>query len=70
MEKTEISAYMGDTKGGSFDIPGTLAAEMLAVPPNPNGRSNSDVIKPWVNASDIGGHDRWYVDHRLWNYDS
>jgi hypothetical protein len=45
-------AYMGDTKGGAFDIP---EAEALAlVPdPNPNGRPNSDVILPWVNGLDV-----------------
>jgi type II restriction/modification system DNA methylase subunit YeeA len=64
LHENENLCYMGDTKGGSFDIPGTLAAEMLATPLNPNGRSNADVIKPWVNASDIGGRSRgmWIID--------
>ena len=46
-------AFMGDTKGGAFDIPGTLAREMLAAPVNPNGRPNSDVVRPWVNGLDV-----------------
>jgi len=46
-------AFMGDTKGGPFDIPGDLAREWLALPPNPNGRPNSDVVRPWVNAMDL-----------------
>ena len=56
-------AFMGDTKGGPFDIPGTLAKEMLARP-NPHGRSNSEVIRPWVNGRDITDRSRgmWIID--------
>jgi hypothetical protein len=45
-------AFMGDTKGGSFDIPEEQALAML-VEPNPHGRPNSDVIMPWANGLDI-----------------
>ena len=45
--------FMGDTKLGEFDIPGALAREMLRQPSNVNGRSNSDVVVPWVNGLDI-----------------
>ncbi len=45
-------AFMGDTKGGPFDIPAELAAEMLSSP-NPDGRPNADVVRPWVNGIDI-----------------
>ena len=44
---------MGDTKGGAFDIPGEVAREMLRQPTNVNGRTNSDVVVPWVNGLDI-----------------
>ena len=56
-------AFMGDTKGGPFDIPGTLAKEMLAIP-NPHGRSNTEVIRPWVNGRDITDRSRgmWIID--------
>ena len=56
-------AFMGDTKGGPFDIPDALAQEMLAIP-NPDGRSNSDVVKPWVNGKDITDRRRgmWIID--------
>ncbi|MEI6358556.1 MAG: DNA methyltransferase, partial [Verrucomicrobiota bacterium] len=47
-------AFMGDTKGGAFEIDGNLAAAMLAAP-NPDGRSNAAVIRPWVNGDDING---------------
>ena len=56
-------AFMGDTKGGPFDIPDALAREMLAIP-NPDGRSNSDVVKPWINGKDITDRRRgmWIID--------
>jgi len=31
---------------------------MLRAPTNPNGRGNSDVVRPWINAMDIGGRSR------------
>ncbi len=45
--------FMGTTKVGAFDIAADVAAGMLSAPLNPNGRPNSDVIRPWVNAMDI-----------------
>ena len=56
-------AFMGDTKGGPFDIPDSLAQEMLATP-NPHGKRNSDVVKPWMNGRDITDRSRnmWIVD--------
>ena len=57
-------AYMGNTKGGAFDIAGSLALEWLQQLANPNGRANTDVLKPWVNGKDItqrpGG--KWIID--------
>ena len=57
-------AFMGDTKGGPFDIPGDLAREWLRLPANPNGRPNSDVLKPWVNGIDLTRRPagKWIVD--------
>jgi type II restriction/modification system DNA methylase subunit YeeA len=57
-------AFMGDTKGGAFDIPGDLAAKMLAAPLNPNGRPNQDVVRPWVNGLDLTRRPRgmWIID--------
>ena len=46
-------SLMGTTKGGAFDIPGELAREMLRQPTNVNGRTNADVVVPWVNGLDI-----------------
>ena len=57
-------AYMGDTKGGPFDVPGELARQWLQEPANPNGRPNSDVLKPWMNGMAITKRpaDKWIVD--------
>ena len=55
---------MGDTKGGSFDVPGEQAQEWLREPANPNGRPNSDVLGPWMNGMDVTRRpaDKWIVD--------
>jgi hypothetical protein len=50
-------AFMGDTKGGAFDIPPDEARRILALP-NATGKQNSDVVRPWVNGGDIAGRDR------------
>ncbi len=57
-------AFMGDTKGGAFDIPGDLARVWLKAPLNPNGRPNSDVLRPWINGLDVARRprDMWIVD--------
>jgi type II restriction/modification system DNA methylase subunit YeeA len=57
-------AFMGDTKGGAFDVDGSLARAWLAEPLNANGRSNSDVLTPWINGLDLTrrGRDMWIVD--------
>jgi type II restriction/modification system DNA methylase subunit YeeA len=57
-------AFMGDTKGGPFDIPGILARDWLRQPLNPNGRPNSDVLKPWRNGMDVVRRpaDKWIID--------
>ena len=43
-------AFMGDTKGGPFDVPGDLAREWLRLPANPNGRTNADALERLVKA--------------------
>ena len=45
-------SFMGDTKGGAFELPEQVAQEMLESP-NPNGRPSSDVVTPWVNGLDL-----------------
>ncbi|MDM8531543.1 N-6 DNA methylase [Anaerolineales bacterium HSG25] len=62
-ENINIS-YMGDTKGGAFDISANIATKMLNAPINPNGRPNSDVVRSWINGLDITRHprDMWIID--------
>ena len=57
-------AFMGDTKGGPFDVAGDQAREWLRLPANPNGRINADVLKPWVNGMDLTRRPagKWVVD--------
>ncbi|MCY4600509.1 MAG: class I SAM-dependent DNA methyltransferase, partial [Acidobacteria bacterium] len=57
-------AFMGDTKGGPFDVKGEQAREWLRLPTNPNGRTNADVLKPWVNGMDLTRRPagKWIVD--------
>jgi type II restriction/modification system DNA methylase subunit YeeA len=57
-------AFMGDTKGGAFDLSPAVAESMLSAPINPNGRPNRDVVVPWVNGSDVTGRPRgmWIID--------
>ena len=57
-------AFMGDTKGSPFDVPGDLAREWLRGPANPNGQLNSDVLAPWMNGMAITRcpADKWIGD--------
>ncbi len=57
------TAYLGIQKTGPFDLPGEEARAWLRLP-NPNGRPNSDVAKPWYNGLDITRRprDMWIVD--------
>jgi len=55
--------YMGDTKGGRFDLPEADAVAMLHEP-TPHGLPNSDVLVPWANGLDITrrGRGMWIVN--------
>ncbi len=56
-------AFMGDTKGGPFNISADVALPMLDAP-NPHGRSNREVVRPWANGKDLnqGPRGRWIID--------
>ncbi len=60
-------AFMGNTKGGPFDVAGELARQWLRLPANPNGRTNDDVLKVWVNGMDVTRRPvgKWIVDFGL-----
>ena len=52
LRENEKIAFSGTKKSGDFDIPEALACEWLAAP-NPHGRPNSDLLRPWLNGSAI-----------------
>ena len=55
--------FMGDTKGGDFELEEGEALHLLDLP-NPHGRPNSDVLVPWVNGVDVTQRNRgmWIID--------
>ena len=61
-ENTNFS-FQGSQKIGAFDITGELARQWLKLP-NPNGRPNSDVLKPSWNGMDVtrSRRDGWIID--------
>ncbi|MDO9317135.1 MAG: N-6 DNA methylase [Gammaproteobacteria bacterium] len=64
------TAFQGITKGGLFDVPGDTARAWLNYP-NPNGRPNSDVLRPWQNGMDVTrrSSDNWIIDFSELNED-
>ena len=58
------ASFKGDEKGGPFNVRGDLAREWLGLPSNPNGRTNADVLKPWINGMDVTRRaaDKWIID--------
>jgi type II restriction/modification system DNA methylase subunit YeeA len=63
LRENSETAFEGIKKGGPFEISVDLAVAMLDLP-NPDGRSNRQVVRPWVNGADIAGRSRgmWIVD--------
>jgi type II restriction/modification system DNA methylase subunit YeeA len=55
---------LGIQNSGPLDVSGDLARQWLSLPSNPNGRPNSDVIKPYLNGDDLvnRGRDYWEID--------
>ena len=59
--------FMGASPKAPFDIEEATARQMLATTGNPNGRPNSDVVRPVVSGIDLVGPHRqkWTVDFAL-----
>ena len=57
-------AFLGVCRNGRFDVPGDQARDWLRRPANPHGRTNADVLKPWVNGMDLTRRPsgRWIID--------
>ncbi|MHB9133761.1 MAG: class I SAM-dependent DNA methyltransferase, partial [Armatimonadota bacterium] len=52
LSENATTCYLGVMKAGAFDIPESLAREMLCSP-NPHGLPNSNVLRPRLNAKDL-----------------
>ncbi len=63
--------FMGPSPKAPFDIDNATAEQMLAAGDNPNGRSNSDVIRPVASGIDLVRRPRglWTIDFGLRNQD-
>ena len=57
------ASFIGTQKNGPFDMPRDVAAGWLALP-NPHGKSNALVVRPWANGLDVTRRpqNRWVVD--------
>jgi type II restriction/modification system DNA methylase subunit YeeA len=57
------ASFQGASKKAKLEIPASLARQWLALP-NPHGRPNSDVIKPWANGFELsrGPQQQWIID--------
>jgi type II restriction/modification system DNA methylase subunit YeeA len=63
LPENQGAAFYTTVKAGAFDIAGHLARRWLALP-NPHGRSNADVVKPWANGKGVieRPKDMWIID--------
>lgn len=57
------ASFQGASKKAKFEIEAELARQWLRLP-NPNGRPNSDVLKPWANGFELsrGPQHQWIID--------
>ncbi len=57
------TCFVGTSKKASFDIEGSVARSWLHLP-NPHGKPNHFVIKPWINGNDLVQRpsDKWIID--------
>jgi type II restriction/modification system DNA methylase subunit YeeA len=64
LRENEKLSFIGTQKTGPFDLTASQAQAMLAATDNPDGRPNSQVVKPWINALDITRRPRqmWIID--------
>jgi type II restriction/modification system DNA methylase subunit YeeA len=63
LQANEGISFMGITPAGPFDLPFEEIARWLESP-NPNGKPNSDVLRPYLNGQDINQRARcnWTID--------
>jgi type II restriction/modification system DNA methylase subunit YeeA len=63
LPRNKSLGFIADVKAGQFDLPDSEATSLLRLP-NPNGKPNSDVLRPWVNGRDVvqRPRDYWIID--------
>lgn len=64
MPENKGRSMLGIQKSGPLDIDGATARSWLMLPTNPNGRRNSEVLKPFWNGDDLTSRsrDKWLID--------
>jgi type II restriction/modification system DNA methylase subunit YeeA len=64
LEENMGMSFMGVTPAGPFTVNDAQARELLAQPLNPNGRPNTDVVRPFFNGIDLARRQRqeWIVN--------
>lgn len=64
LAENEGVGFQGPVKIGPFEVPGATARHWILQPINPNGTSNHDVLRPWINGMDIARRsaDLWIID--------
>jgi len=63
LAENEGVSFQGGIKVGPFEIEEPFARRLLASP-NPDGRDNADVVRPWMNGDDVTGRPKnlWIID--------
>jgi type II restriction/modification system DNA methylase subunit YeeA len=58
------ASFQGASKKAKFEIDATIARGWLCLP-NPQGRPNSDVLKPWANGFELSRRpqEQWIIDY-------
>lgn len=62
--ENDRKSFIGTQKNGPFDLSGESARKMIQEGYNPNGLSNSEVVRPWTNGFGLvrRDEDRWIID--------
>lgn len=64
LPENAATSFQGASKKAKFEVPGDMARAWLALP-NPHGRPNSDVVRPWANGFELARRpqDMWIIDY-------
>ena len=67
LDENDSLCFQGPSPKAPFDIENITAQQMLKTPHNPNGSSNSDVVREVISASDLaqGSRGKWTIDFAL-----